>query len=91
MYGLISAIKAAPERQEELIAILRDNETGMPGCRSYQIARDKADPDLIWITEIWETPQDHKASLNLPSVQNAVARARPMITGFAHRFETEPV
>lgn len=48
-------------------------------------------PDAIWITEVWDSPELHRASLALPSVQAAIAKARPMITGFGERFETEPV
>lgn len=91
MYGLIGQIKSAGGQRDKLIAILRENESGMPGCRSYLIAKDGADPDMVWITEVWETKDLHEASLRLPSVQSAISRAKPIIAGFGHRFETEPV
>jgi quinol monooxygenase YgiN len=40
---------------------------------------------------VWDSQELHRASLALPSVQAAIAKARPMITGFGERFETEPV
>ena len=43
------------------------------------------------MTEAWDSRQSHQASLQLPAVQQAIARARPHITGFGERFETEPV
>ena len=43
------------------------------------------------ITEVWDSAELHHASLALPGVQQAIARARPHITGFGERFETEPV
>lgn len=91
MYGVIGQIKAAPGQRDLLISILKENETGMPGCRNYLISKDSADPDMIWITEVWDRKEQHEASLKLPSVQDAIARARPIIAGFGHRFETEPV
>lgn len=91
MYGLIGQIKAAPEQRDALIAILRENESGMPGCRNYLIAKDSSDPDMIWITEVWDTKALHEESLRLPSAQDAISRARPIIAGFGHRFETQPV
>ena len=54
----------------------------MPGCLSYVVARDPADADAIWITEVWVDAASHKASLALPSVQAAIAEARPLIAGF---------
>lgn len=91
MYGLIGQMKAAPGKRDELIAILGEGTQAMPGCLSYVIAQDQADPDAIWITEVWTGRESHAASLKLPAVQAAIAKARPMIAGFGHRFETVPV
>ncbi len=63
----------------------------MPGCLSYVVAIDPADADAIWITEVWDSEANHKASLGLPAVQAAIARARPLIAGFGERFITTPV
>lgn len=91
MYGLIGKMKAFPGQRDALIAILLEGVSGMPGCRSYVIATDPADGDAIWITEVWENAELHRASLSLPSVQGAIAKGRPMIAGFGERFETNPV
>ncbi|MGO4843939.1 antibiotic biosynthesis monooxygenase, partial [Rhizobiaceae sp. 2RAB30] len=42
-------------------------------------------------TEVWDNAASHKASLSLPAVQAAIAKARPMIAGFDSHVETEPV
>jgi quinol monooxygenase YgiN len=49
------------------------------------------DADALWISEVWDDRASHAASLQLPAVRDAIARARPMIAGFAERYETEPV
>ena len=91
MYGLIGKIRVLPGQRDALVAILLDGVSGMSGCLSYVVARDAADADAVWITEVWDRQESHKASLTLPSVQQAIARARPMIAGFGERFETKPV
>ena len=91
MYGLIGKIVAVAGQRDALSAILLDGAHAMPGCRSYIVANDPSDADAIWITEVWDDQASHKASLALPSVQQAIARGRPLIAGFAERFETEPV
>ena len=91
MYGLIGKMNATPGQREALIALLLEGTSGMPGCLSYIIAKDTTDANAIWITEVWDGEASHKASLNLPSVQAAIARARPMIAGFGERFITAPV
>jgi quinol monooxygenase YgiN len=91
MYGLIGKIKAISGRREELIFILSGNAGQMPGCLSYVVARDSADPDAVWVTEVWQDRASHENSLSLPAVQRAVSQGRPLIAGFGERFETEPV
>ena len=91
MHGLIGKMKAAPGQRDALIAILLDGIGGMPGCLSYVVARDPADADAVWITEVWDSAEHHKASLSLPQVQAAIAKARPIIAGFDTHIVTEPV
>jgi len=91
MYGLIGQMRAAPGKRDELVAILSESTGAMPGCLSYVVAKDAADADALWITEVWTDKASHAASLKLPAVQAAIARARPIIAGFGHRFETAPV
>ncbi|NIF20241.1 putative quinol monooxygenase [Candidatus Pantoea multigeneris] len=91
MYGVITQIKAVQGQRNALIAILQENQQGMAGCHSYLISRDLADSDSLWIYEVWDSKAAHVSSLQLLAVQDAIARARPVIGGLGHRFETEPV
>ncbi|HMT21917.1 MAG TPA: putative quinol monooxygenase [Promineifilum sp.] len=91
MYGLIGKMLAAPGERDALIAILLESTGDMPGCLSYIVARDPADGNAIWITEVWDSAESHRASLSLPAVRDAIARARPLIAGFDSSVTTEPV
>ena len=91
MYGLIGKMTATAGQRDALEAILLANDGGMPGCLSYVIARDTADPDSLWVTEVWDSQASHAASLKLPAVQVAIAKARPIIAGFSNRVVTTPV
>ena len=63
MYGLIGKIKTLPGQRDALISILIAGVSGMPGCLSYVVAQDSTDANAIWITEVWESKESHKASL----------------------------
>jgi quinol monooxygenase YgiN len=91
MYGLIGRILVVPGKRDELVSILIDGISGMPGCLNYIVARDATDENALWVTEVWDSSESHQASLRLPSVQAAITRGRPLITGFGERFETIPV
>lgn len=89
-YGLIGKIRAVQGSTGDLIEVLTAGSNDMPGCLSYVVARDPADPDAVWVTEVWVDQASHKASLQLPSVQAAIARGRPLIAGFEQHVETVP-
>lgn len=91
MYGLIGKLTAVSGQRDALIAILLAGTSDMPGCLSYIIAKDTADADAIWITEVWDSEASHQASLTLSSVQAAIGQGRSLIAGFGERFVTKPV
>jgi quinol monooxygenase YgiN len=91
MYGLIGKMNAVPGARDALAAILLEGTARMPGCLSYVVATDPADADALWITEVWDRPESHAASLALPAVREAIARGRPLIAGFGLRVETVPL
>ncbi len=90
MYGLIGQIEAVSGKRDELASILAGMGS-MPGCLSYVVANDSTDPDMLWVTEVWERKKLHADSLSLPAVQEAIAKGRPLIAGFTSRVETEPI
>ena len=89
MYGLIGRVLAVPGKRDELAAILVPGEGGMPGCLGYVVAEDPANSDALWVTEVWVDQAAHRASLQLPAVQAAIAKGRPLIAGFDNRTETQ--
>ena len=91
MYGLIGKILARPGQRDELTAVLLEVAAEMPGCLNYVVAHDSSDENALWITEVWESPGSHQASLLLPSVQQAIQKGRPLIEGFGERIVTMPV
>jgi quinol monooxygenase YgiN len=76
MYGLIGKFTAVEGQRDALMAILSEGMKDMPGCHSYVVARDPSD--------------HHQASLQLASVQAAIAKGRPLIAGMDRIAETIP-
>ena len=91
LYGVIGQMKATPGHRDALIGYLTAGSADMPGNLAYLIAKDNADGDAVWITEIWTSVEAHVASLKLPQVQAAIAKARPIVAGFGTRAEVTPV
>lgn len=91
MYGLIGSFSAQPGKRDELIGLMTASVGDMPGCRSYVVAKDPQDGDKIWITEVWDSAEQHKASLTLPEVVETIKKAMPLIASFGQPTVTEPV
>jgi len=91
MHGLIGRLRAAPGQRDALIAILLEGTSSMPGCLSYVVAKDPAEADTIWVTEVWDSLERHIASLQLPNVRATIQRARPLIAGVDTGQRTIPV
>ncbi|MFJ9408058.1 putative quinol monooxygenase [Streptomyces sp. NPDC101393] len=83
-YGFQATMKARPGHRDEVVAILLSGTEGLraAGCRRYAVAvSDATDPDRIWVDELWESKEQHDASLSLPETKAAIAAARPLLTG----------
>ena len=42
---------------------------------------NEAAPDTVFVCELWESPESHRASLQLDSVRAAIAEAMPLLSG----------
>lgn len=90
-YGLLGQMMAQSGQRAALVAILSEGTGSMPGNIAYLIGEDSANPDAIWIVELWDSQEAHAASLQLPAVQEAIKKGRPLIAGFGTRAEFKPV
>ena len=91
MHGLIGSFSAHPGKRDELIGLMTASVGDMPGCRSYVVAKDPEDADKIWITEVWDSAEQHKASLTIPLVAETIKKAMPLIASFGQHTVTQPV
>jgi len=92
MYGLHGRIDARDGHGDELAGYLLAGveELADHGCRLYVVSRPDDTPDAVYVYEVWTDVEAHRASLQLPSVQEAIAKARPIIAGMSERVEFTP-
>ena len=91
MFGLIGRFVAQPGRRDDLVAAMTSEVGDLPGCRSFVVAQDPADPDALWITEVWDDRDAWAASLRLPAVRASIEVAMPLIREMGTTTETVPV
>jgi len=91
MWGMIAKMTIVPGKRDEMIDVLKQSAADMPGCLSYVVAKDAADANTIWVTEVWDSMASHDASLALPAVKNAIPRGKALIANFERIAVTTPV
>lgn len=83
-YGLHGKLIASDGKAEELAGILLEASALMSsaeGCRLYVVSMDATNPNEVWVTEIWESREDHANSLQVEGVRELIAKAIPLLDG----------
>ena len=82
-YGCFGSLKAKPGHRDEVVQILLTASKGVAaaGCHLYVVGVAPDDDQTIWVDELWDSKEQHDASLQLPEVRAAIGRAMPMLTG----------
>ncbi|WP_033316945.1 putative quinol monooxygenase [Pontibacter roseus] len=83
-YGLHGRLNATPGNGENLAHILlqaAELVRTAQGCRLYLVSRDNSTPDAVWVTEVWDSQEDHDNSLLVPGVRELIGEAMPLLAG----------
>lgn len=90
-FATIGSLEARPGHRDDVVAILTRHSPDLArvGCLLYEVGVDESDPDTVFVVELWESAQAHRASLELESTRTAIAEAMPLLTGTmsGSRFE----
>ncbi|MBA3662557.1 MAG: antibiotic biosynthesis monooxygenase [Gammaproteobacteria bacterium] len=84
MYLLHGKLTAKPEHAHELANILLEASNRVStakGCKLYVIGKDQNDLNAAYVTEIWDTKDDHDNSLKVEGVKELIMKAMPIIDG----------
>ncbi len=93
-FGLVGSFRAQPGQGEALAALLVQAAQALEGngdCELYVVSRSPDDADAVWVTEVWTSPEAHRASLEDERVRELIRQARPLIAGLGERFELSPL
>jgi quinol monooxygenase YgiN/mannose-6-phosphate isomerase-like protein (cupin superfamily) len=76
--------RAAGGRGDELTAALgaaADALRTVPACELYVVAQNAADPDEVWVTELWSDVAAMRAALEADGAEEAIARVQALCAG----------
>ncbi|EPD49685.1 hypothetical protein HMPREF1210_03132 [Paenisporosarcina sp. HGH0030] len=83
-FGMFGEITTIEGKRDELVGILLEAAEAMntlEECELYIVSVKEEVPDGIWVTEVWQNAEAHKASLSLDAVKMLIQKGRPLIKG----------
>ena len=83
-YGLHGKLTATAKNRQQLVSILLEASklvSTASGCRLYLVSEDQKNNDSIWVTEVWDTKEDHDNALKQENVRALITKAMPLIAG----------
>ena len=82
---------ARPGQGDALAALLAEAAAGAreaDGCELYVVSRSEAEPDGVWVTELWRDHAAVAASLEADGAREQIARVLPLLAGRPQLVET---
>jgi quinol monooxygenase YgiN len=82
-FANVGSLETKPGQRDAVLSILVRPMAGLreAGCLLYEVGVNDAVPDTVFVCELWESAEAHRASLELESVQAAIEEAMPLLTG----------
>lgn len=84
MYLLHGKLNAKSGHADELANILLEASSLIStakGCKIYAIGKDGNELNSVYVTEIWDSKEDHDNSLNVNGVKELISKAMPILDG----------
>jgi quinol monooxygenase YgiN len=82
MIGFYTKFTTAEGDRDTLVALLLEAAKGMKSnadCVLYIVSKDEEDIATTWVTELWKSADEHKASLGVPGAKERIAKAMPLL------------
>jgi quinol monooxygenase YgiN len=93
VFANAGTVGTVPGKRDALVAHLtrRSSVLSDIGCLAYEVGTNDAEPDTVFLFELWRDAAAHEASLALPEVRASIEEARPLLSGVFGGFRFEVV
>ena len=81
LHGSLTSKDGQRENLAELLIKASKLVSKAKGCNLYVIGFSESAPNSVYVTEIWESKEDHDNSLKIEEVRELIKQAIPLIAG----------
>jgi quinol monooxygenase YgiN len=85
LHGKLTAKEGSGEKLTTNLLLASELVSTARGCIAYIISKDAKDKNSVWVTEIWETKEDHDNSLKNDSVRKLIMETMPILDGLPQK------
>ena len=78
LHGKFSTISGKADELESILVQAADLMKTAKGCQLYVVSRDEKNENDVWLTEIWNSKEDHANSLSVSGVRELIGQALPL-------------
>ncbi len=92
--GLYTKFTARAGQRKRLVerllsaATLMENATG---CELYIVNTSPDQADTVWVTEVWDSEEHHRASLSIEGVPALIENTMPLLASPPEQIRVTPI
>lgn len=93
-YALCTRFHALPDEGEKLLNLLMKANSivsASKGCRLFLVSHEADDKDMFWVSELWDSQEDHAISQTLDGCKELMAEAAHVLRSDPHPMVLVPV
>lgn len=79
LQGKLIAQEGHRKRLAEILIQASQLIASAKGCRLYLVGKDENEKHSVFVTEVWDTKEDHDNSLNVEGVKELIMKAMPIL------------
>jgi quinol monooxygenase YgiN len=82
LFGLFGKLVAHEGKRAALLEkMLKASElmNAVPGCLLYVVGTSDAEPNAVFVTDLWKDEDSHGASLSMDGVRNLILETMPLL------------
>lgn len=81
LHGKLTAKQGQTDQLADILIEASKLVSTAKGCNLYIISKDEKDKNSVFVTEIWDSKEDHDNSLNVEGVRALIGKAMPILEG----------
>ncbi|MEK6478457.1 antibiotic biosynthesis monooxygenase [Catalinimonas sp. 4WD22] len=81
LHGKLKAVKGEGDALVEILVRASSLVSTAQGCHLYMVSRDSQENESVWVTEVWDSKEDHDQSLKMEGVRALISQAMPLLDG----------